>query len=64
MLVDGTLSISRNPLINNAVADSVGSIMATIDLFLILLCVSSLGKGRLLKLIVVDSGTLLRQWFT
>ena len=40
VLVVGTLSISKNPLINSAVADSVGPIMATIDLFPVLLCVA------------------------
>ena len=31
---------SKNPLINSAVVDSVGPIMATIDLFPVLLCVA------------------------
>ena len=63
VLVVGTLRIARKSLITSAVVDSVDSVdSVTIDLFHFALC--SLGKRRLLKLIVVDSGTLLKQWST
>ena len=62
VLVVGTLRIARKSLITSAVVDSVGPIKVTIDLSHFALC--SLGKRRLLKLIVVDSGTLLKQWST